>query len=41
MRNLKDILQLNTLSGLHNDLQKTRIYRDESSVKSLLSTLDS
>ena len=41
MRNLKDMLQLNTLSCLHNDLQKTRIYRDESSVESLLSTLDS
>ena len=41
MRNLKDILQLNTLSCLHNDLQKTRIYWDESDVKSLLSTLDS
>ena len=41
MRNLKDMLQLNTSSCLHNDLQKTRISRDESDVKSLLSTLDS
>ena len=41
MRNLKDMLQLNTSSCLHNDLQKSRISRDESDVKSLLSTLDS
>ena len=41
MRNLKNMLQLNTSSCLHNDLQKTRISRDESDVKSLLSTLDS
>ena len=41
MRNLKDMLQLNTLRCLHIDLQKTRIYWDESDVKSLLSMLDS
>ena len=35
------MLQLNTSSCLHNDLQKSRISRDESDVKSLLSTLDS
>ena len=41
MRNLKDMLELNTSSCLYNDLQKSRISRDESDVKSLLSTLDS
>ena len=41
MRKLKNMLQLNTSSCLHNDLQETRISRDESDVKSLLSTLDS
>ena len=41
VRNLKDMLQLNTSSCLHNDLQKSRIFRDETDVKSLLSTLDS
>ena len=40
MRNLKDMLHLNKSSCLHNDLQKSRISRDETDVKALLSTLD-
>ena len=41
MRNLKDMLHLSKSSCLHNDLQKSRISKDENDVKALLSTLDS
>ena len=40
MRNLKDMLHLNKSDCQHNDLQKTRITRDEKDVQSLLSTLE-
>lgn len=32
MRNLKDMLYLNTSSCLHNDLQKSKVSRDESDI---------
>lgn len=40
MRQWKDILHLNNSSSLHNDLQQSRITRDEADVKSLLSTFE-
>ena len=40
MRQLKDILHLNSSSSSHNDLQQSRITRDEGDVKSLLSTFE-
>ena len=40
MRNLKDTLNLSKSSCQHNDLQKSRIARDEADVQSLLLTLE-
>ncbi|KAK3751112.1 hypothetical protein QZH41_016239, partial [Actinostola sp. cb2023] len=40
MRNLKEMLHLTKSSCQHNDLQKSRISKDEADVKSLLITLD-
>ena len=40
MRHWKGILHLNNSGSLHNDLQQSRITRDEADVKSLLSTFE-
>ena len=39
LRQLKDILHINSSSFQHKDLQPTRIVRDESDVKSIISVL--
>ena len=39
MRNLKDMLNMSKSSSQHNDLQKSKITRDEADMQSLLSTL--
>ena len=40
IRNLKDMLDLSKSSCHHNDLQKSRIARDEADVQSLLTTME-
>ena len=40
MRNLKEMLHLSKSSCHHNDLQKSRIARDEADVQSLLTTME-
>ena len=40
MRNLKDMLHLSKSICHHNDLQKSRIARDEADVQSLLTTME-